>query len=156
MGDPTPSGQQEPDQTDDIEILKEKGNYTIGNISFETPIKHVHHGVEGYGFNIHGKNSYISFITDTGYFNGLESYYKGDILICNVVFFQNKRGFEHFDVSDVEKIIATNKPKLAILTHFGMTMIKQKPWEIAENLSKKLGVKVIAASDGMEIDLDNY
>ena len=37
-----------------------------------------------------------------------------------------------------------------------MTIIKAKPWEIAENLSQKTGVKVIAAGDGMEIDLDEY
>lgn len=138
-----------------IEIIKEKGQYKIKNIRIETPIKHIHHGVEGYGFNIKGKNLSISIITDTVYFKGLETYYKGEILICNVVFFQNKRGFEHFDISDVEKIIATNKPKISILTHFGMTMIKEKPWEIAEKLTKKLGVKVIAARDGMEIDIDN-
>jgi hypothetical protein len=36
-----------------------------------------------------------------------------------------------------------------------MTMIKAKPWEIAEKLSKKLGIKVIAAIDGMEIDINN-
>jgi len=45
---------------------------------------------------------------------------------------------------------------LSILTHFGMTLIRAKPWEIAENLSEKLGVKVIASRDGMEIDLDDY
>ena len=139
-----------------IEILKEKGKYKIGNISFETPIRHVHHDVETYGFNIFGKNNWISFITDTMYFRGLESYYKGDILILNVVFYENKREFEHFDIKDVEKIISINKPKLTVLTHFGMTMVKTKPWEIAERLSKKLGVKVIAASDGMEINLDYY
>jgi hypothetical protein len=58
-------------------------------------------------------------------------------------------------LEDVERIIYKNKPKLALITHFGMTMIKAKPWEIAESLSKKTGVKVIAAGDGMEIDLDN-
>ena len=139
-----------------IEILKEKGSYKIGNISFETPVKHIHHGVEGYGFNIFGKNTLISIITDTKYFKGLESCYKGDLLILNVVFYENKRDLEHFDIKDVEKIINANKPKLTILSHFGMTMIKAKPWEIAEKLTKKLGVKVIAASDGMEVNLDQY
>lgn len=62
----------------------------------------------------------------------------------------------HLSLKDAEKIITANKPKLSILTHFGMTMIKAKPWEIAEQLSDKLGVKVIAASDGMEIDIDQY
>jgi len=35
-------------------------------------------------------------------------------------------------------------------------MIKHKPWEIAEKLTKKYGVKVIAARDGMEIDVNQY
>lgn len=40
-----------------------------------------------------------------------------------------------------------------MLTHFGMTMIKAKPWKLAEDLSKKIGVKVVAARDGMELPL---
>ncbi|PNX46305.1 MAG: hypothetical protein BV457_07925 [Thermoplasmata archaeon M9B1D] len=60
----------------------------------------------------------------------------------------------HLSINDAEKIIVANKPKLAILTHFGMTMIKVKPWILAEKLTNKIGVKVIAASDGLEIDLD--
>ncbi len=139
-----------------IEILKEKNRYKIGNICFETPVKHIHHGVEGYGFNIFGKNISLSIITDTMYFNGLESFYKGDLLILNVVFYENNRNLQHFDLRDIEKIISINKPNLSILTHFGMTMIKAKPWKIADELTKKLGVKVIAASDGMEIDLDDF
>ena len=136
-----------------IKILKEKGSYKIGNIRFETPIKHIHHGVECYGFNIFGKKTSLSMITDTIYFKDLESYYNEDLLILNVVFYENKRNLQHFDIKDAEKIISEKKPKLTILTHFGMTMVKAKPWEIAENLSKKLGVKVIAASDGLELDL---
>jgi ribonuclease BN (tRNA processing enzyme) len=138
-----------------IEILKEKQNYKIGNISFSPPIKHLH-GVETYGLNIKGKNNSISIITDTKYFKGLESFYKGDILIINVVLFEEKPEIDHLSLKDAEKILSINKPKLGILTHFGMTMIKSKPWEIAEELSKKLGIKVIAARDGMEIDLDKY
>jgi ribonuclease BN (tRNA processing enzyme) len=141
---------------DKTEILKEKRQYKIGSIKFETPVKHIHHGVECYGFNINSKDVSISIITDTKYFNGLESFYQGDILILNVVFVKNKKNLEHFDVLDVEKIISKNKPKLTILTHFGMGMVKSKPWEIAESLSKRFGVKVIAASDGMEINPNDY
>jgi ribonuclease BN (tRNA processing enzyme) len=136
-----------------IEILKEKQSYKIGNISFSTPIRHPH-PVETYGLNIYGKNNSISIITDTKYFKGLEKYYKGDILIINVVLLEERPSIEHLSIKDAEKILSINKPKLGILSHFGMTMIKSKPWEIAEELSKKLGVKVIAASDGMNIDLD--
>jgi len=138
-----------------IEVLKEKGTYKIGNISFDTPVKHSHHDVETYGFNIYGKGISISIITDAEYQEGLESYYKGDILIINTVMLKEKENIQHISVQDAEKIISINKPKLAILTHFGMTLIKAKPWEIAEDFTKKLGVKVIAASDGMEVDLDS-
>jgi hypothetical protein len=61
-------------------------------------------------------------------------------------------------VPDAERIIATLKPKVAILTHFGMSVWRAKPWEIAEKLTQKTGVKVIAARDGMKFDfskLDN-
>ncbi|UCF11760.1 MAG: MBL fold metallo-hydrolase [Thermoplasmatales archaeon] len=140
-----------------IEILKEKESYTLGNISFSTPIKHIH-GVETYGLNIHTKNCSISVITDTKYFENLESYYTGEILIINTILYDDRykenKGIRHLSVKDAEKIISVNKPKVCILTHFGMTMIKMKPWEIAENLSEKHRVKVIAARDGMELDID--
>ena len=138
-----------------IEILKEKGNYSIGNINFSTPIKHMH-GVETYGLNIKIKNSIISLISDTKYFNGLESHYKGDILIFNVVLLEEKDHIMHLSINDVEKIINKNKPKLSIITHFGMTVINSKPWDIAEKLSNKLNLNIIAATDGKEIDLDQY
>ncbi len=141
------------EQVEKIEVLKEKGNYKVGNICFETPVKHVH-GVETYGLNVFGKNSSISVITDTQYFDGLESYYTGDILILNVVLLEKKEHIMHLSLSDTEKIISTNRPRLSILTHFGMNVIKAKPWTIAEGLSKKLGVRVVAASDGMEVELD--
>ncbi len=135
------------------EILKEKHNYKIGNISFSTPVKHIH-GVETYGLNIFGKNISISIISDTKYFKGLEKYYNGDILIINVVLLDERSEIDHLSLKNAEKILSINKPKLGILTHFGMNMIKSKPWEIAENITKSLDTKVIAANDGMEVDLD--
>jgi phosphoribosyl 1,2-cyclic phosphodiesterase len=143
------------EQVDRIEILKEKGKYQVGNISFETPIR-LKHGVETYGINFRGKTSSISLITDTDYFTGLESYFTGDILIVNVVMLQDKNTIEHLCLQEAEQIIEANKPRLAILTHFGMGMVKAKPWEIAEHLTKKLGINVIAARDGMQVDIDRY
>jgi ribonuclease BN (tRNA processing enzyme) len=114
------------------------------------------HGVETYGLNIKGKSQTISLITDTDYFNGLASHFKGDILIINVVLLEEKNTIDHLCLKEAEQIIADNAPRLAILTHFGMSIIKAKPWEIADKLSKKLKVPVIAAQDGMEINLDKY
>ena len=143
------------DHVENIEILKEKGSYKLGNISFSSPIKHIH-GVETYGLNIDVEDYCISLIPDTQYFKNLESYYPGDILIIYVVLSKESQVIQHLSLNDAEKIVSTNNPKLCILTHFGMTILKAKPWEIAEKLSKKLGVKVIAAGDGMNIDIDKY
>ena len=140
-------------KVDKIVKLEEKGEYNIGKIYFKTPVKHIH-GVETYGLNIFRKENNISIISDTKYFKGLEDFYKGDILIINLVMHKGKDHILHLDVEDAEKIISANKPKICVITHFGMTMIKAKPWELAEKLSKKTGIKVIAATDGMQIDLD--
>jgi phosphoribosyl 1,2-cyclic phosphodiesterase len=140
---------------DKIEILRLQKMYTIGHISFSAATIH-DHGVETYGLNISGGGHHISYITDTKYFPGLESYYAGDILIINVVRLDGgNTKIQHLSLDEAEKIIAANQPKLAILTHFGMTMIKAKPWELASTISNRLGIPVIAASDGLEIDLDH-
>jgi len=138
-----------------IEKLHEKGEYKIGNIKFSTPVKHKH-GVETYGLNIFGEKYSISIIADTQYFEGLEKYYPGDVLILNVVLLENKANIQHLSIKDAETIISRNKPKISVLTHFGMNVIRSKPWELAESLSEKLGVKIIAASDGMEIDISKH
>ena len=74
-------------------------------------------------------------------------------MIINVVFLESGRPIDHLSVPDAERIIRELKPKVAILTHFGMTMWRAKPWEIAQRLSEETGVRVIAARDGMKFDL---
>jgi phosphoribosyl 1,2-cyclic phosphodiesterase len=73
-------------------------------------------------------------------------------LIVSVVFFEPRPGIDHLSLSDAEQLISQIKPKKAILTHFGMTMLKAKPHIQAEELSRKLGIEVLAAYDGMTID----
>jgi len=142
-----------------VEILKEGGEYSIGNIKFTTPIKHVH-SVETYGLIIYGSKIKISLIADTLYFTGLEKYYKGEILILNTVRLEPKQDLkydiQHLTIPDAKKIISFIKPKLAILTHFGMTLLRAKPWEIAKQLSTELGINIISANDGMQINLSEF
>ena len=77
---------------ENIVILNEKNNYKIGNINFQTPIKHIH-GVETYGLNIYGEKIKISIISDTKYFDGIEKNYNGDIIILNVVLLHNRENY---------------------------------------------------------------
>ena len=138
----------------DIIRLHEGGVYTVGNIRFSTPIRHVH-GVETYGLHLMGKHVSVSIVTDTQYFDGLESYYPGDVLILHTVLVQSKKEILHLSLEDAERIISKAKPRLCVLTHFGMGMIRNKPWKLASELSERSGVKVVAASDGMKLDLDD-
>lgn len=140
-----------------IEILEERKKYSIGEIKFEVPSRQKH-PVETYGLRFHFEGSAnndktVSLITDTRYFEGLEDLYKADTVIINVVFFEEHPNVEHLSFPEVKKIIQAIKPKVTILTHFGMTMLKNKPHLLAEKLSEELKLEVVAAYDGMRFDL---
>lgn len=83
---------------------------------------------------------------------GLIKAYKADILIVSVLRL-DPSSLEHLCIEDVKKLIRGIKPKTTILTHFGMWMIRAKPWVVADQLSKELKAKVIAASDGMTFEV---
>jgi ribonuclease BN (tRNA processing enzyme) len=136
-----------------VVVLKEGGAYTLGNISFSTPVKHIH-PVETYGMVFRWQGHSISYITDTLYFKGLNKHYAAsDLLIINVVLTEPRPPVEHLSIPDAARIIAAIKPKAAILSHYGMHVWQAKPWKIAEELSQQTGVRVIAARDGMKFDL---
>jgi len=135
-----------------IEILKEGGSYSVGDVSFHTPLRH-RHPVETYGIVFETEGHTISYIADTRYFEELSQHYRADLLIINVVRLEPGGPFDHLSASEAGDIIKSLKPKAAILNHFGMTMWRAKPWEVAGRLSEDTGVRVIAARDGMRFDL---
>ncbi len=144
---------------DRIVVLQEGKSYSIDSVTFTTPVRHLHR-VETYGLVFKTAKHTFSLITDTSYFDGLCQSYGGELLIMNIAFLEpHPRSndpmlpTDHLSVPDAERIIRELKPKVAILTHFGMTMWRAKPWEIAEQLSQQTGVKVVAARDGMKFDL---
>jgi ribonuclease BN (tRNA processing enzyme) len=138
-----------------IEVLRQDSEYRIGDIQFSTARKHQHR-VETYGLNFKTSPRTISFTTDTKFFSELPSLYRGEILVVHVVRLKpvGDEPIEHLSIEDVRHILKRAKPRLTLLAHFGMTMIKAKPWVVAAELEKELRVKVIAASDGMKIDLE--
>ena len=141
------------DYLEGIEILKEGKSYSVGDISFTTPIRHIH-PVETYGMLFRAAGHTFAYITDTRYFDGLcHSYNGSELLIINVVLLEAKPHIDHLSVPDAEHIIAELKPKVAILTHFGMNVWRARPWEIARRLSQQTGVRVLAGRDGMRFDL---
>lgn len=139
-----------------VVTLEAETTYSLGDLAFVTSVAH-DHGTETYGLSFDRSGKKISFLVDTRYFPDLvESYVGADVLVMNVVRLQPHKSGEvlHLCVDDAREILRQVKPRIAVLTHFGMTMIKAKPWLVAEELSEELGLDVRAASDGMTLELD--
>jgi phosphoribosyl 1,2-cyclic phosphodiesterase len=142
-----------------IEYLEAGKTYNVGNVSFTAPVRHVHM-VENYGLIFKTKKHTIAYITDTRYFEGLGSYYRGDLLMLNLTFMHKRTvpdrpgaPMDHLSEPDAEQLIKEIKPKTTILTHFGMGVWKAKPETVAAALTEKTGSKVIAATDGLVYNL---
>jgi phosphoribosyl 1,2-cyclic phosphodiesterase len=136
----------------DIQLLTEGGSYKVNDVSFETPIRHKH-PVETYGFVFQTPRHTFSWITDTRYFEDLARHYEGDLVIINIVRLNPGALIDHLSLPEARSIIEELRPKIAILTHFGMTMWRARPWELAQKLTQETGITVIAARDGMKFDL---
>jgi phosphoribosyl 1,2-cyclic phosphodiesterase len=54
------------------------------------------------------------------------------------------------------KIISLIKPKIAVLTHFGLDMLKADPINEAREVQRLTGIQTIAAKDGLAIAPTNY
>lgn len=134
-----------------IVVLKEGEEYAIDGLRIRTPVRHIHQ-VETYGLILEDR---IGILTDTYFFPGLIEAYKGlDLLVLNVVRAgERDERIQHLTIDDAREILAGTRPKRAVLTHFGMTMLRLGPREVAQRLSQELGVEVIAAQDGMTIAL---
>ena len=135
-----------------IEILAEGKSYALGDVSFQTPVRHKH-PVETYGFTFTTKGCKFSWIADTGFFDELPSFYPGELLVINMVMLEPRFPIDHLSYVEAKQVIEKAKPRVAIITHFGMSVWRAKPWEVARQLSLDTGVSVIAAYDGMKFDL---
>jgi phosphoribosyl 1,2-cyclic phosphodiesterase len=146
------------DYLDEIRVLQEGVSHDLGDIKISTPLRHIH-PVETYGMVFETRRYTISFIVDTRFFPDLIEKYKGsDLVVVNVVRHEGKGekkiDVDHLNLEGAEKLIREIRPKQAILTHFGFTMIRSKPWEVAAEVEKDTGIRTTAASDGMEFDLE--
>ncbi|HUT67263.1 MAG TPA: MBL fold metallo-hydrolase [Dehalococcoidales bacterium] len=135
-----------------IVLLEGEKSYTTGNVTFTTSVRHVH-PVETYGIVFKTTGHTFAYIADTRYFDSLYRSYASELIIINMVLTEPRPPIDHLSIPDVERIIKEIKPTVAIISHFGLHVWEAKPWLIAEDLSQKTGVRVIAARDGMKFDL---
>lgn len=135
------------------EILRPGEKTKIGNIEIRaTPTKHGEEKALGFVFK--GSKTF-GYVGDGEYFEGQEKHFKGcDYLLVNVLRPRNVKWPEHMNTNQAAKLIGLVKPRLAILQHFGMIMLRANPEREAKWIEKQTGVRTIAARDGMKIDFE--
>ena len=129
--------------------LQPKTGYRVGEIAFTTSPAHIH-GAETYGFRFGDR---LGWVTDSAYYEGIAEDHRADVMLIHVVLMQCRPELPHLCLADAERIVSEAKPRLAVLTHFGMTVWRAHPWELAEAMSQRTGVDVKAARDGMSLEL---
>ena len=133
---------------EEVVRLQPETDYQVGAIAFTTSPVH-QHGAETYGFRFGDR---LGWVTDSAYYEGIAEQHRAEVMVIHVVL-RERRPLPHLCLDDAEAIIRAARPRLAILTHFGMTMWRAHPWELAAQLSESTGVEVKAARDGMSLEL---
>lgn len=139
-----------------LQPLHEGGQYHVGEVSFTTPLQH-DHPAETYGLRFSLGEKTVSFVTDTAFSSDLINAYQGsDLLVLNVVLYKQPSHFQikHLDLNAAAELIEAVRPRLAVMTHFGLTMLQEDPHRTAAELSRKLGIKVLSAADGLQLELN--
>lgn len=99
----------------------------------------------------------FTYSSDTAYSKEHAKAYKGtDILVLNVVLPGNEKGENQLNSEDAANIIKEVNPKLAIISHFGIKMLKADPLYEAREIQKQTGCQVICAKDGLIISPKSY
>ncbi|MCD6134198.1 MAG: MBL fold metallo-hydrolase [Candidatus Omnitrophica bacterium] len=132
-------------------VFLKKGEFQVGDIHFEVPCR-LDHQVETYGLKFVFPHLSIGLVSDTAYFKRLADCFRSDILIINVVFREKREEIKHLSLPEAKDIILKVRPKKAILTHFGMTILRAKPHILEENLRKETKLDISFAYDGMKIE----
>jgi phosphoribosyl 1,2-cyclic phosphodiesterase len=134
-----------------LEIVRLGPNtdYSVGSIAFTTTRRHPH-GVETYGFRFGDR---LGWLTDSDMYDGIVEDHRAEVMILHTVLLDPRPDLPHLSVVEAEAIIAEARPRLAILTHFGMNVWRAHPWELAAAISQRTGVEVKAARDGMTVEI---
>lgn len=130
-----------------------KGEFSVGDVHFTIPERNTH-SVETYGLKFDIGGQIVSIVSDTRYDEALiDIYGDSDVLILNVVFLEPRSEYDHLSLPEAVEIVSRIKPKLAVFTHFGMTMVRAKIYVRQEEIAKTCGCRLVFAHDGLMLPL---
>ncbi|MCX7750301.1 MAG: MBL fold metallo-hydrolase [Candidatus Bipolaricaulota bacterium] len=130
--------------------------HAVGAVQIR-PVPHGHGAVETYGLVLASPEGRVGFVTDGRFDPQRAADYAGcDLLVLNVVLKDWKPDVDHLSLPQAGELIAAVRPRLAVLTHFGTTMLRGNPRVLAAGLGERLGIPVLAADDGMTVDASRW
>lgn len=109
------------------------------------------------GFKFMTPKFSMGYTSDTGYMPELVTDFKGvDLLVLNVVYPADKKDRHQLNTEDAIRLLNEIKPKLAIVTHFGIKMEEADVLNEVRKIQKETKVQAIAAKDGLAINPISY
>ncbi len=139
-----------------VTVLEAGESKKIGELKI-TATRTKHGDPKAVGFKFQLEDFTLSYTSDTGYFKDLHHEYRDtDVLLASVIRPGNDRLHGHMCADDFGKLVREVSPKLAIMTHLGMKLIMNHPEQEAARIQKNTGIKIIAARDGIKINLDDF
>ncbi|RAP53442.1 MAG: MBL fold metallo-hydrolase [Methanosphaera sp. rholeuAM270] len=137
-----------------VSVLKPGDVIEEGNIKVRgTETNHGDPTCVGFNINYNGFN--IDYTADTEYFPELaQEHENADVLIGCVIKEGERKIKGHLRTMDFERLVNEIQPKMAIMTHLGVNLIMNNPFQNTRIITKNTGVRTIAATDGLTINLN--
>jgi len=137
-------------------IVLEEGQ-RVGINEIEILALKTKHSEKAIGFKFFTPYFTLSYSSDTRYFPELiEQYKNSNILILNVPHIKKEEAKNNLCIEDAIKIIREVAPRLAIIQHFGIEMVKGDLLYQIREIQKASGIQTILAKDGMVINPLSY
>ncbi len=142
---------------DRVDVSAEhSGPFRIGEVDIRTSIRHVH-AVETYGLHFQYGDLTVSYMPCGRFFEGLAQDYASvqpDVLIVNVLRYHDAMDVDHLTFDRARELIEQIGARVTVMQHFGTKMLEQDPARLAAQMEDDLQRRVIAAHDGMRLDID--
>ena len=113
-----------------------------------------HEDKTGFGFVLEMDGARIGYTSDTEYFPSIARHFlRCDILVANNLKADDDGVPGHLYSSSTARLLSECSPRLCALSHMGRSLIKAGPADEAKKIEKASGVRTIAATDGMRINV---
>jgi phosphoribosyl 1,2-cyclic phosphodiesterase len=138
-----------------LESLEPGYSFSVDEIDFRAvEARHSDPETIGLRAEVPGVGS-MGYTSDTAFIPSLIENYRGLRLLILCVL--RPRGYPlryHLCTDDVLRVLEGVKPRCAVITHFGMMMLRADPEVEASYIEEVSGIPTVAAKDGMKIVLD--